>query len=130
MSIFSTFLELHFSGLKSILFYPEYQKLFVSEFFCSKKSYKKKVDFLTKTMDWPLCKKTTFLTLLELHFSKKVEKSMDDFVKKSTFFLYLFFEQKKPETNRLLYSGYKRMLYRPEKWSSHKVEKIDILQTG
>ena len=27
---FSTFLELHFAGLKSTLFYPEYQKLFLS----------------------------------------------------------------------------------------------------
>ena len=51
MSIFSTFLELHFSGLKRILFYPEYQKMFLSGFFWSKKKNEKKVDFLTKTMD-------------------------------------------------------------------------------
>ena len=69
MSIFSSFLELHFSGLKSILFYPEYQKLFVSGIFFWKKSYKKKVDFFTKAMDWPICKKAIFSTLLEFHFS-------------------------------------------------------------
>ena len=45
---FKTFLELHFSGLKSIVFYPEYQKMFPSGFFFSKKTYEKKVDFLDK----------------------------------------------------------------------------------
>ena len=48
---FSTFSDLHFWGPKSFIFYPEYQKMFLSAFFCSKKTYKKKVDFLTKTMD-------------------------------------------------------------------------------
>ena len=48
---FSTLWELHFWGPKSFIFYPEYQKMFLSAFFCSKKTYKKKVDFLTKTMD-------------------------------------------------------------------------------
>ena len=50
MPIFSTFLELHFSGLKNILYYPEYQKMFLSGFFWPKKTYEKKVDFLTKTI--------------------------------------------------------------------------------
>ena len=45
---FLTLLELHFSGLKSIVFYPEYQKMFLSGFFCLKKTYEKKVDFCTK----------------------------------------------------------------------------------
>ena len=35
--LFSTFLEVYFWGLKSILFYLEYQKFFLSGFFCSKK---------------------------------------------------------------------------------------------
>ena len=49
MSIFSTFLELHFSGLKSILFYPEYQKIFLSGFFGSKKkNIRKRALFLDK----------------------------------------------------------------------------------
>ena len=48
---FLTLLELHFSGLKSIVFYPEYQKMFLSGFFLLKKKYEKKVDVLTKAMD-------------------------------------------------------------------------------
>ena len=36
MSIFLTLLELYSTGLKSILFYSEYQKLFLSGFLCSK----------------------------------------------------------------------------------------------
>ena len=36
MSIFSTMLELHLSGFKSILFYPEDQKIFLSVFFAQK----------------------------------------------------------------------------------------------
>ena len=49
MSIFWTFLELQFSGLKSILFYPQYQKIFLFGFFGSKKKkYEKKVDFCYK----------------------------------------------------------------------------------
>ena len=34
-------LELHFSGVKSILFYPEYQKIFLSGFLCLKKTWEK-----------------------------------------------------------------------------------------
>ena len=48
MSIFSTFLELHFSGLKSFLFYRENQQMFLSGFFFLKKLYKEKVDFFDK----------------------------------------------------------------------------------
>ena len=47
--LFSTFLEVYFWGLKSILFYLEYQKLFLSVFFfANKKTYEKKVDFFGK----------------------------------------------------------------------------------
>ena len=38
---FLTFLELHFTGLKSIVFYPEYQKLFLFGFLCSKEKWGK-----------------------------------------------------------------------------------------
>ena len=48
--LLSTFLEVYFWGLKSIFFYLEYQKLFVSGFVCSKKKiYEKKVDFFEKS---------------------------------------------------------------------------------
>ena len=48
---FSTLWELHFWGPKNFIFYPEYQKMFLSSLFAQKKSDKNKVDFLTKTMD-------------------------------------------------------------------------------
>ena len=52
MSIFLTLLNFNFSRLKSIFYYPEYQKKFLTGFFAQKKkTYEKKVDFLTKTMD-------------------------------------------------------------------------------
>ena len=51
MSIFLTLLNFNFSRLKSILYYPEYQKMFLTGFFAKKKTYEKKVDFLTKAMD-------------------------------------------------------------------------------
>ena len=41
MSIFFTFIEFHLSGLKFILYYPEYQKMFLSGFFSSKKKKEK-----------------------------------------------------------------------------------------
>ena len=50
--VFSTFLELHFSDINSILSYPEYQKMLLLGCFCYKKKHiKKKFDVLTKTMD-------------------------------------------------------------------------------
>ena len=48
---FSTLWQLHFWGPKSFIFYPENQKMLLSGFFRLKKTYKKKVDFLTKTVD-------------------------------------------------------------------------------
>ena len=47
---FSNFLELRLSGQKRIFYYPEYQNMFLSCFDCSKKTYKKKVEFLPKTL--------------------------------------------------------------------------------
>ena len=51
ISIFWTFLKLHFSGLKSIIFYPEYQKTIFSGLIRPKNTDDKKFVFLTKTMD-------------------------------------------------------------------------------
>ena len=48
---FSTLWQLLFWGPKSFIFYPENQKMLLSGFFRLKKTYKKKVDFLTKTVD-------------------------------------------------------------------------------
>ena len=46
---------------------------------------------------------------------------------KTTFFSYALFEQRKPERKISWYSKKKRKLFRPEKWSTKKLEKIDIL---
>ena len=48
MSIFSNLLEVQFCGLKSIFFYPGYQKMFLSGFFCSKKNIWEKGRFFDK----------------------------------------------------------------------------------
>ena len=61
MSIFSTFWELKFSGLKSILFYPQYQKIFLSGFFCSRKHMKKRSIFWQKPGTNPFAKCRFFL---------------------------------------------------------------------
>ena len=69
MSIFSTFLEVHFSGLKSILFYPEYQKIFLSGFFGSKKKHMKKTStFWQKPWTNRFGKCRFFSTLVELNY--------------------------------------------------------------
>ena len=66
---FWTLQELHFSGLKSILFYPEYQKMFLSGFFWSKKKMRKRSIFWQKPWTNPFAKCRFLFTLLELHFS-------------------------------------------------------------
>ena len=67
--LFSTLWELHFWGVKNFIFNPEYKKNVSYLVFARKKIYKKKFDFLTKTMDQPLCKMSILFTLLKLHFS-------------------------------------------------------------
>ena len=64
-----TLLELHFSGLKSILFYQEYKKMFLSCFFCSKKTLEKRSIFCRKPGTNPFAKCRFFSTLWELYFS-------------------------------------------------------------
>ena len=49
--LFSTLWELHFWGVKNFIFNPEYKKNVSYLVFARKKIYKKKFDFLTKTMD-------------------------------------------------------------------------------
>ena len=51
LDFFRLFLELHFLGLKSILFYLEYQKRFFSGFLFWKQTYEKNANLLTKIMD-------------------------------------------------------------------------------
>ena len=50
ISIYWSFLKLPFSGLKSILFYPEDQKTIFCGLICTKNTDDKEFDVLTKTM--------------------------------------------------------------------------------
>ena len=50
MSIFSTFLKLHYSGLKSILSYPEYQKTIFSGLIFPKNTHEKIFNFWIKSI--------------------------------------------------------------------------------
>ena len=53
------------------------------------------------------------------------------FVKKSTFVLYVLFLAKQSQKQKVFDVLYrKKLFFRPEKSSSKKVEKIDILQRG
>ena len=61
MSNFSTFFELHFSCLKSILFFPEYQKMLLSGFFFGqKKNMRKSSIFSQKPWTNPFAKCRSF----------------------------------------------------------------------
>ena len=60
--VFWHFIELQFSGLKIILFYPKDQKMIFTDLFYPKKINKKKYDFWTKTVDSPLWKISLFGT--------------------------------------------------------------------
>ena len=54
------FIELQFSGVKIILFYPKDQKMIFTNLFYPKKIDKKKFDFWTKTVDYPLWQNSMF----------------------------------------------------------------------
>ena len=66
---FLSLLKLQYSGLKIILFYPEYQKTIFSDLISPKNTNKKKFDFWTKTMDYPPRKMFLFFDFLKLQFS-------------------------------------------------------------
>ena len=61
------------------------------------------------------------------HFAKGL---FHGFCQKIDLFLIFFFDQKETERNSFLYSGRKKILFTPEKLSSSKVNKTDILQRG
>ena len=63
---FLSLLKLQYSGLKIILFYPEYQKTIFSDLISPKNTNKKKFDFWTKTMDYPPRKMSLFFDFLKL----------------------------------------------------------------
>ena len=93
MSIFLTMLELHLAGLKSILFYPEDQKMFVSNFLCSKEQIRKRSIFYEIPWTNPFANCRFFATFLEVHLSSL--KSVLFYPEYQKIFLYGFFCSKK-----------------------------------
>ena len=90
MSIFSKFLELHFSGLKSILVYPEYQKMFLSGFFGQKKIWEKGW-YSDKNHGLTPLQNVDFFRLRE-NFTFEVQKTFifyPEYYKNSFFWLFL-----------------------------------------
>ena len=84
MSIFSTFLELHLLGLKSILFYPEYHKMFLSGLFCSKKHIRKR-SLCKGVSPWFLSKKRPFSYMNFLSKNSQKQKVFDILDRKECF---------------------------------------------
>ena len=87
MSIFSNFLELHFSGLKSILFYPEYEKMFLSGFFPSKKKIREKGRFIDKNHGLTPLQKVDFLEFFRTFFLWSKKHSFLSTISKNVSFL-------------------------------------------
>ena len=103
------FAKCHFSGLKSILFYPEYQKMFLSGLFLLKKDIEIKVYFVTKKPWSNPFQKYRFFDLLQ-NFPFEVEKAFFSILNIKKMCLFSLFLQnmtersifwQKPWTNRL-----------------------------
>ena len=80
---FLTLLELHFSGLKSIVFYPEYQKMFLFGFLCSKEQMRKRSIFqknhgLTplRNVDFFDFFRTSLFRSKKLYFLSRISKNL------------------------------------------------------
>ena len=83
---FLTLLELHFSGVNSILlFYPEYKEMFLSGLFCSKKKkHLKKGRFFDKNhgltslrnVDFWEISRTSLLRFQNLYFLSRISKNV------------------------------------------------------
>ena len=85
------FAKCHFSGLKSILFYPEYQKMFLSVFFFAQKRHRKKsLVFDKKNHDLTHFKNIDFLIFYRTSLlSSKRHSSLCRILKKCLFSLFL-----------------------------------------
>ena len=90
---FFSLLKVNFSGLKSILFYPEYQKMFLSGVFAKKKHMRKKSIFWEKQLTNPFAKLRFFL--LSQNFTFEVQKALfSNRNIKKCFFLALWLKKK------------------------------------
>ena len=126
MSLFFTLLELHFSGLKSILFYPKDQKMFLTGFLCSKEQLRKRSFFgLTRWQNVDVF--DFFRTLLfrskKHSFLSRISKNVSSWLfwlKKKEWKKGRFFEKNHAKCPffstswELNFSGLKRTLYYPE----------------
>ena len=93
MSIFLTLLELYSSGLKSILFYSEYQKLFLSGFLCSKEHIGKG-RFFEKNHGLTSLQNVNFFRLCE-NFTFEVQKALFSIQNNKKCFFQAFYGEKK-----------------------------------
>ena len=100
MSIFSTMLELHLSGLKSILFYPEDQKMFLSAFLCSKEQMSERSIFEKNHGPTPL-QNVHFLKFFRTYLAWCKKYSFLSRITKNVFFA--FFAQKKHMRKRSIF---------------------------
>ena len=101
MSIFQSFLEFHISSLKSIFYYPEYQKMLFSGFFCTqKKKHKRK-----RSIFWQkayLLQNVDFFRLCE-NFTFEVQKALFSIQNIKKCFFLAFFAQKKHIRKRSIF---------------------------
>ena len=130
MSIFSTFLELHFSGLKNILYYPEYEKCFFC-LFLAKKNIWEKGRFFDKNHGLNPLQNVDFFDLLRNSlFRSKKHSLLSRISKNVSFWLFLakkniwekgrFFDQNhglNPLQNVDFFDFFKTSLFRSKKHS-------------
>ena len=102
MSIFSTFLEVHFTGLKSILFYLEYQKSFLSGLFGSKKNIWKKGQFFGKKHELTALENVDFFRLCE-NFTYVMQKAFSSIQNIKECFFLAFLARKKTYEKRSIF---------------------------
>ena len=99
MSIFSNFLKLHFSSLKSILFYPEYEKIFLSGFFWSTKKKLRKGRFFDKNHGLTPLQTVHFFEFFRTSLFRSKKHSFLSRISKNVSF-WLFLVKKKEEKGR------------------------------
>ena len=95
MAIFLTMLELHLSGLKSILFYPEDQKMFLCGFFCSKEQMRKRSIFWEIPWTNPFAKCRFFRLFRTSLFRSKKYSFLSRIWKNLSFWLFWLKKKKR-----------------------------------